>query len=268
MGILTNASLTADARVVALALLQKGEGWHELPQAEVRDLLSPEAGKDRARRCVQQLERAGIIERRPGGRGHADAVQIKDTSSAYSKFRVGDSHTLNTDRVGDSHTLSCAVVVVDDVVTPLYVPPSLDERTEAVVNTLTGCRGAVRDYLLAHVPKDSRRYAYAQTVASWLNGMDASVWRLADGSALPAEERPGVLAASLNELAAGEEANMKRPVGDPGNLRTKLNVNLRKRQNYERADSGRAPAKARGDTPPARNPARERDWGDILEGAG
>ena len=35
-----------------------------------------------------------------------------------------------------------------------------------------------------------------------------------------------MLAAALNELAAGEESKMKRGVGDPANLRTKLNILL------------------------------------------
>jgi hypothetical protein len=269
LAILTDASLSTDARIVALVLLQRGDGWHEVSSDVACDMLSNEATPDRARRAIHQLERRGTLERRAGGRGHADSFRIKVTENPQPKIKVTDFPQPKTVKVTDSTQPKATVVEDDDEVRPPIVPlAGLEPRTEAVVALLNGCRGAVRDYLIAHVPSAPRQYAYAQTVRSWMDDADPSVWRLPDGSSLPKPERAKALAAALNEMAAGEERKMKRPVGDPANLKTKLNINLKQRQAHERSPAsthgGRTAAPGRAVTPgPGHNPERRHGWGDL-----
>jgi hypothetical protein len=269
LAILMDAGLSTDARIVALAILQRGDGWHEVSRDDACDLLSNEASPDRARRAIHQLERRGTLERRAGGRGHADSFKIKSMENPHPKIKGTDSAHPKTVKGTDSAHPKATVVEDDDEVRPPIVPlAELEPRTEAVVDLLNGCRGAIRDYLLAHVPSPDRRYSYAQTVRSWMDGADPSVWRLPDGGSLPKPERAAALAAALNEMAAGEERKMKRPVGDPANLKTKLNINLKQRQAHERptaAPHGGRPAAASRATAggPGHNPERRLGWGDL-----
>jgi len=120
--------------------------------------------------------------------------------------------------------------------------PKADEAIERHGEKLAGCRGALRDYLAQRV-HPPRQYAYVQKIAGWLDGLDPSVFRLPDGTTLPADGRTGLLADALNDLAASDERCMKRPAGDPANLRTKISVLLAQRcdppgRRDEPADAG------------------------------
>jgi hypothetical protein len=228
VALLTDSSLSTDARIVALALLARGEGWHELSREEVCDLLSAEAGRDRAQRAVGQLARRGIVDKRAGGRGHADVYRIKEPSNPAPKVKEPDQAVPKPVKEPDQAVPKRTAVGGGDDGTPLNPPVGLDERTEQAIeeheDKLRGCRGALRDYLLVSVPTPARRYAYVRSIATWMNGGDPNIWRREDGSQLPEDRRAGLLASALNELAAGEEAKMKRPLGDPANLRTKISI--------------------------------------------
>jgi hypothetical protein len=136
---------------------------------------------------------------------------------------------------------------------PPIIPLSTDAERALRQHSdlLTGCRGALRDYLRQCVAPE-KQYAYVQTVAGWLNDLEP-VFRLPDGSSLHDRgERTKALGNALNLLAASEERMMTRPIGDPDNLRTKLNVQLRKRSNgerngsYDRAATGASSSEAAG----------------------
>jgi hypothetical protein len=261
-------NLSPEARTLVAHVAMIGGG--EVPYARLLRMLHL-SNEKKLRRVVSEAEDAGwVTVDRQTGRGHSPRFVYTTPKNGTLKDRVPEKGSLNTDRLPENGGVKPPVVVVDAVVvTPLNPPSGLDERTAAVVDRLAGCRGALTDYLLAAVPDPTRRYSYAQTVASWMAGMDPSVWRLPGGALLPAPDRPGMLAASLNELAAGDERMMKRPVGDPANLRTKLNVNLKKRQDHERkpagSDSGAAHAKGRSPAPaqPRVSAPRRRGWDDA-----
>lgn len=85
-----------------------------------------------------------------------------------------------------------------------------------------GCRGSLKDYLVKHVPGD-RQYGYIQTLAMWLNG-SRPIFKWPSGEWIAEAQRARLLASALNDLAASDESKMGRPIGDPANLRTKLNV--------------------------------------------
>jgi hypothetical protein len=126
--------------------------------------------------------------------------------------------------------------------TPSIISPSaLDERAAEAIGQhsalLTGCRGALRDYLTARV-QPAQQYAYVQRLATALNGMGFRWNPLGlGGGPIPEAERPGLVAAALNELlATGErkaEQPMKWPDGDPRNLFTKLEILAKQQQRGE-----------------------------------
>lgn len=109
---------------------------------------------------------------------------------------------------------------------------------------------ALTHYLEARVPA-ARQRAYVLRVCGWVT-MDP--WRCADGSTVPSEERAALLADTILGLSATDEAEgYSRPVGDPDNLHTRLNIALSNRNAppYERPVSapGRTRAAPGGDAP-------------------
>lgn len=181
----------------------------------------------------------------PQGGTLSDSLPVAGTL----KDSLPTEGTLNALTRVDART---AVEVVDEVEDdPPVVPPTLAPRAEAAIEQhaelLRGCRGALRDYLASRV-SPRRQYAYVQTVAAWLQADTASPFYGTPAGGLPPPERTKVLATALNELAAAEEEKMSRPVGDVGNLRTKIRILLRDwthepRHNGGSRDHGRgAPA--------------------------
>lgn len=235
--LMRDARLSDSARILGLHLSMLGEGEHEMSFDQLATLLHGSPQTETVGKHMRQLCIFGYAERTSaGGRG---SPRYRWVAKISAPKIIGPEQSLPRKNSAQSPT-----VVVDEADVkqiPPIVPP-LDERTENALNQhgkkLEGCRGALRDYLRANVPTPTRRYAYVHTIATWLDGGDPNVWRLADGSGLPPPERPAMLAAALNELAAGDEAKMKRPAGDPANLRTKINVLLKQRGDHERRNGG------------------------------
>jgi hypothetical protein len=243
--LMADTRLSADARVLGFLIASRSErGPAGLEAEELEDALSADAGPHRRRQAIRQLERRGYLERTPGGRGHPDRYE----------FRVPPNDSLNMDRVPKSDTLKESVEVYtttkhhpkQDRVPPnatLNGPHTRDKVVEVVSSTvealppispmatealeqhaalLAGCRGALTDYLQAHVP-EPKQQPYVQTVATWLNGFGFT-WTTPSGARVPAKERTGMLAAALNELSTQGEEEMKYKPGDPRNLKTKLDI--------------------------------------------
>lgn len=246
--LLCDQSLTDAARIIGLRMAALEDDWHELAPDDFAKMVSGYPRADAVRRHLRQLEMAGYIERKIGGRGHSDSFRFiaSDVSTSLKTDRLESKPDANDLDSRFDSTLSAPVVEEGDGVTdkPPSSPFQLSERVEAAftkhAEVLAGCRGALRDYLRDNVPTDSRRYAYVQSVASWMADADPSVWRLRDGGLLPKDERPSTLAAALNEIAAGDERTMKRPVGDPGNLKTKINILLKQRGQNGRSNGTNA----------------------------
>ena len=236
MELLRDARLSDAARILGLHLSMLGEGDHELSFDALAAIVHGTPQTETIGKHMRQLTVHGYAERTSGG-GRGSPRYRWHESSAPKK--IGPEQSLPRNFSAQSDTV---VVDDEDKQIPPIVPPKLDDRTEKALDQhagkLTGCRGALRDYLTANVPTPTRRYAYVHTIATWLDGGDPNVWRLADGSGLPPPERPALLATALNELAAGDEKMMKRPIGDPANLRTKINILLRQRNDHERRNGG------------------------------
>lgn len=125
---------------------------------------------------------------------------------------------------------------------------------------LKGCRGALRDYLDIKVGDPTRQYGYVQTVVGWLQGTDPKLWTTPAGDTIQPNERAPLLAEALNDLLGSDESRMARPVGDPGNLRTKTSVLVTMRASRERRVAAKAEAKpssASSPNPTPRNPSHK-----------
>ena len=112
MALFRDNTLTEIARMIGLAVLQKGApgDWVEVTHDELSQLLHDYPSSDTIRRHVGRLERAGWIETRDGGRGHGQNYRIVYTGTdADLKSTDAD---LSTDRVGTRADLSAPVVVV------------------------------------------------------------------------------------------------------------------------------------------------------------
>lgn len=266
--ILTDTRISDSARVIGLWIAtrdQGDEGWVPVSFDDLRSVLHGYPSDDTIRKHVRMLTGSGWLERRAGGRGNPDQFRIIDPllTPPYSKDRPADSGglkdrpatdpTLNGLRVGSEAGLSPPVVVEQKNVvvgeenaraTAKTFPLSrlASEVMAERVDSFQGFRGSLTDYLEARVQR-GLQYGYVQAIAGWIDGTDAGVFKLPDGSRLPSSEIPGMLATAFNELLAMDEAKMKRPVGETANLRTKLNILLRQRGGYA-GHHGGSPEKA------------------------
>lgn len=255
--VIHDTRLSSEARVVTLHIASLGDGEHELDYDDLRRLLN-QAGEKRIRQAVKDAADVGWISWREGGRGHSPIVEFNPAEdspaeTADLKDSPANSAGLNEpgatdrpaqaaglkDRPAEAADLKGAAadathardqgaqevdVDVDVDVVGGAISPRAEEALEQHNALLAGCRGALRDYLGARVePGD--QFGYIQTLATWLNGFGFN-WMRKDGSRAPPEERPGLIAAALNELMAqrGGEKKMKRAQGDILNLRTKLGI--------------------------------------------
>jgi len=240
MRIMGDNSLADGARLLALRLCALGEDdWHEVSHEAIARFLHGYPSSDTIRRLTRQLEVSGYLEIRPGGKGHPQAYRIiKDRSTADLKLTLRTGADLNTDRLGIGADLSVRSsrrdVVVEEEPPIVPLSPQAERAITEAGDKLEGCRGALRDYLRQRVPPD-RQFGYVMSVVGWLNGISPGTWRLPDGSNLPPDQQTAALADALNDLAASKESSMKRPVGDPANLRTKINVLLKQGWNRERS---------------------------------
>lgn len=261
--LLTDNRVSDAGRVLGLYIsnLVPGE-WHELRYEVLATLLQGFPSNDTIARHLRQLELAGYVERKKGGRGRSPSfLWIAPQESGPKSIEPQETGPKTPDspaqvptdpiepqesgpipeKTDATHVREQTVFEVEDedgdeVPPSMGFPHDLHEKADAAIERydeqLTGCRGALRDYLQSRVPP-ARQYPYVQTIACWFDGSQ-DIWRQSDGSRLPKEERPPMLALALNDLAASDELTMKRPVGDPANLRTKLNVLLQQRDRHER----------------------------------
>lgn len=271
LALLADARISSDARLLVMLVMLMGEGWHEVEHATFRALLTGGPSNETVRRHLRAAEAAGWIERKAGGRGHATSYRFLPRGERSWQFRDALVCALP-----DKALRGVALSEFSPTTQSAYAPPVVrstmvgsstmeksraparedpgvsDQAAEAMAGRdgdLNGCRGALRDYLETSVPT-SRQYGYVQTLVTWLDGIDRSVFQLPDGGQLPADKRTGYLALALNELMAGDESQMKRPVGDPGNLKTKLNILLKQRSydgGSKRRNGGTGTGPARGE---------------------
>lgn len=255
MAVVADQGLTDAARVIAVRLYAMGEHWSELSPDDFSRMIAGYPQRDTVRKHLRQLEMAGYIERKAGGKGRSDLFRFAYSVGAESHSnadRVGESSEPNAIESENNPTLSAPVVVdVDEGSTPSISPPLLSDRVTRAIDTagdkLAGCRGALRDYLLARVPGEPRQYGYVQTLVGWIDGTDPSVWRKPDGSKVAPDDRTPLLAAALNELAASDEGTFKRPKGEPANLKTKINILLKQQEPRNgKRDAGSTAGQGRG----------------------
>lgn len=257
LALLLDARLSADARVIGLLILELGEGDHEISHDQFRMVLRNGPSDETIRRQLRSLESTGWIRTSPGGRGHANryrplAAHECGSNEAFRRalYASAESFTptpgvgLNLDKptpgVGlngqRGGTIGGGEVGRENAgSTPPVAPPdrTVDSEAEALIDqhadVLTGCRGALRDYLASRVPAGaSRQRGYVATLVTWIQGSTVDgMWRRTDGSKVKPPERAAVLARALNELLASEEGKRAHDVGDPRNLENKITGILR-----------------------------------------
>jgi len=261
LAMIADTRLSEAARILGLAIMLADadeDGYSELSRDDLRTVLSTAQSDDSIRRFLRELENAKWVESKAGGRGHANRYRIigPHEYGPIGSLRSALVHTLS-DSFGSGADLSVTygrtrahpkrpvggTVGGEEVgrskeeVPPSVSPPAeLSDKAAELLEggDLEGCRGALSDYLRLRVPPD-RQYPYIQTVRTWIQGgADASVFRRPTGGSVPLDQRTGVVAEAVNELAAGIESKMKRPVGDPGNLKTKIDIIIRQRDDHER----------------------------------
>lgn len=254
---MTRAELTAlavDVRLtpyavrVVLDVARRGKGEHAIPMSQFRMLLG--VGEDKAAEAVRLAADRKWITRKPGGRGRNDLFSFTPGESAeliaretglssgeYAALNGGiapaknGTYTLSPGETTDLSPPRTRVdeekrdVDVDGDVANSVLSSVAANAIEKNADKLTGCRDALSDYLRARVIPQ-RQAAYVFSILGWLNGIDENVWKFDSGEKLAEEKRVDMLANALNDLAAGDESRLSRPVGDVANLRTKINVLL------------------------------------------
>lgn len=244
LAVVIDLELTPEAARLVQYVIGLGggeDGWHHVSYAKISALLG-HGGDHRIKKAIASGESAGWLE--------ADYL----TGRLPPRFRVCPGKFLNQKAVSPGKFLDQKPTVVGDVVaTPLYSPtepfdpslslPAMDAMAKAS-EKLSGCRGALRDYLRARVPLD-RQYGYVQSVVVWIDNPLAT-FRRPDGTAVPPDERTQLLAVALNEMSATDETKRKHAAGDPSNLKTKLGFVIRDRY----GGGARSPASTSGGSAP------------------
>jgi hypothetical protein len=207
-----NPGMTPDAVRVVCFFVISGEGEHAYDRDTLACLLE-EGGDRRIAKALGRAEKCGYLMRHKGGRG-SDRFSV--IAARFSRREVVSP----PDSAGEKSPV--VVVVVDDVDIPPKPPvrdlaPKAAATIERYGELLSGCRGAIRDYLIDVVPLE-KQSAWVDDIASKINGLGFN-WL-----GVPMAARSGLVAAAVNELRASGEQGMKRRPGDPLNVRTKLNV--------------------------------------------
>lgn len=243
IALLTDNALSDQARILGVYISEVGlDEPIELSHDDLSRLLYGFPNADTVGRHLRMLILSGYVDKSPGGRGHSDKYLWIARENSRAKNIDLDLARAKTTYPSKIHGLSETVVgssskevVVEEAARVREADLNVENLSPLALKALgdhqellRGCRGALRDYLLLRVPTD-RQYPYVQSLAGWMNGLDPTVWMLPDGAQLDPASRPGMLASALNELLATDERKMKRPEGEPSNLRTKLQVLLRKR---------------------------------------
>lgn len=197
-----------------------------------------EAGVLYNRRMVRD-EAIREARRRSGAIGGRASAAKQTSSKPQAKAQANSRSSVS------SSVSTTVVTTKENPPTPLR----LEERVEVILSKddgkLSGFVDPLRDYLAERVPPH-RQHAYLRTVQGWLDGT-ANVFRKPDGTRLEPDRIPDVLAEALNDLGASDEEMMKRPVGDPANLRTKIDALLRLRgRRHDRNPGPGNPATASG----------------------
>lgn len=261
-----DARLTPGACRVALYVAALGDGWHEVPHSAFAAVLN-HPGEKRLRSDLQLAEEFGYLDRKSGGRGHHDRYRVSPalaaplngnspSHDAGLKNSPAPDDTLNGHSPapeatlrGDSRGVAVEGGVSEGVADSAREGPELSRKAERALDQhedkLEGCRGSLRDYLAERVPDPTRQMGYVHKVAGWIDGTDSDIWRAPDGDRVDSDRRTAILADALNDLLASDEPDMKRPVGDPANLRTKVKILIAqqedpigKRKHQERSDTG------------------------------
>jgi hypothetical protein len=231
LAVVSDQGLTDAARVIAVRLYAMGDDWHELSPDDFSRMVAGYPQRDTVRKHLRQLEMAGYVERQAGGKGHSDRFRFG--------FSVGAESQPKNDRVGqesDSKVLASEpnptltprssskeeIAALEPPISPLPLSDAATRALDQHDDLLSGCRGALTDYLTASVPPP-RQQPYVQSLATYLNGFGIQ-WQNAEGETIPKDQRTGIIAAALNELGSQDETSMKNPVGDIRNLRTKLGI--------------------------------------------
>lgn len=224
-------ALVGDTRLSDLAvrlglfIAMKGEGSHEIGRDAFRVAAFGSPGKDRVARALSELELHGYVDRQAGGSRHPDRFR-------FTGFSVPETRTLNPVSVRETRTVMAPIDRQTDdrqKEEPPYPPSDLSEDAGRLYDRhrerLNGSGEALRDYLIQRVPPECQT-AYIRTVLGWLDGMDMN-WRRDNGLPVPPGERTAMLGQALSLLGASNgEQGMKRTVGDPDNLRTKLVITM------------------------------------------
>lgn len=218
--LLHDSRLSDPARILGLYISLLPEGPNELPHDSLSTLLHGTPNPDTVGRHLRKLATHGYVKRTSLGGSGSPRYEWCAREISRGEARVPVKFH------GESPTVVEGGGVRD---TPFNSPEPLDVKAlraiEQAGDRLSGCRGALRDYLQSRVPQD-HQYAYVQAVVSWIDN-PLTTFRQPDGSAVPASERTKMLAVALNEMAATDEGGRKYKTGDPINLRNKLSAVIR-----------------------------------------
>lgn len=265
LALLADARLPGDARIMAMLVLEMGEGWHEVSHDQFRALLPDGPSDETIRRHLRRLESAGWIEanKKTGRRPPQYRVRTREDAGAFGGFRDALVSSLPLSHVGDTdsgphprgaeesyaHThvgqkgvsptpvggKAPVVVVEEEVVGEVGETREafdIDEKVQDLLDReesdVVGLRDSMVDYLTDRVQTD-RQWGYVSSIRSWFDGSPSAPRGLHELE--PLEQRK-LLASALNELLQTDEVSEFRSargkVGEISTLRTKVEYLLRR----------------------------------------
>lgn len=262
LALLADARIPSDARVMAMLILEMGDGWHELSHEQFAALLDGPSSET-IRRHLRKLENAGWIESKTNTGRRAPQYRFRpwdeagpfqgvrnallaslpesmphtdegETISAPQHGGVDDSfapHRRGGEPVSPTPTRGRGAPTSSSLPPPPPPPPPSDRAIEFGEGreSMVGCRGSVADYLATgRVEGHDRQLAYVQSVAGIIEGTDEQLWMQPDGSRIH-EGRAQIIAGCLNELRQGDEVGkwFPAPPGDIRNLHSKIRYKVK-----------------------------------------
>lgn len=262
--VMGDASLSPEARVLIVHIAMLGDGEHEISYRSLSRLLC-QIGEKKLRQAVQDAAETGwITVNTQAGRGHHPRFEFSPSKRAELKDSYAQKDELKKDSYAENDKLngdSRAGVTTQVVSLPTEEDEeeegarALDDQTEHRIQqeaaVLDEAIEPLRDYLLLRVPPD-RRGAYVGGVTSLLRHATTFDWSTSPGTQVPVPKRSGYVADALSELAASDEAKgHSRPVGDLGNLKTKLQVLLKPPKPNGKHAAGTEASRVRDELPAA-----------------
>jgi hypothetical protein len=270
------AAIATDARLsdsaVRMAFYLAGQAdWIEVGRDDWRRLLHGSPGKDRIARDLSDLEHYGYIERRLGGKGHADSFRFSVRVEPTLTDTVRTDLTLNPDSVRTARTVTRTPP--SSTPSPSSAGAQARETTPTDDLVLARLQEALAPYdePLDRLQRSTGTTAWAADIWGWyrpVSGSDGGGTQSGDFSGLSADEAMQALATAIGDYASEGKPWDRRLFRGFARRAAREGRKTKAAREREQQEETAAPASPRPASPTVQQlPPEEREWAERVEAA-